>query len=461
MNSPFKTLSARLAFWYSAFFVVFSGSALLIFYLSINKILHDDLDEDLTEDVMEMQLYLEEGGIDQLKNEIQREITTDDAEDIFIRLLDSNNNIIFSSDTRNWHSLPDRLNNLSEIHNGDDAIYDTYHHQDDTPARIITAKLDENIFIQIGESDENIDEFISLILNIFIITYVFVTILASLTGWFIARRALSGVEAVSNAAIDVSNGSIDRRVNIDPQGEEVKKLVTTFNLMLDRIRGLVTGMREMSDNIAHDIRGQLGRIRASAEMSLTGKMNLEEHKASSAEIIEECDRLIHLINTLLEVSEAEFGLSTLPDQHANLSEIINDAYELFEPIAEEKNIDLYSSIEPDCYFDGHIQHLQRMLANLLDNALKYTPEKGRIGIELTSDSTEVKIVIRDTGIGIKPEYHNRIFDRFFRCDASRTGNGNGLGLSFSRAVVTAHGGDINLVSEPGKGSVFSITLPKH
>lgn len=459
MNRLFSTLSARLAFWYALVFVFFSGIALLIFYLSIDNILREDLDEDLEEDVSEMQSYLEEGGFDNIKKEILREIASDDPNEIFIRIVDLKGNIVFTTDTSSWMYMADNLSDVTDMLEDDGVAFKSLMIDDDMKARMISANISEEFFIQIAATTEDIDEFVSFILRLFIITYFIVTVMAVLVGWYIAKRALSGVEAVSNAAVDVINGSMNRRVDIKPQGEEVEKLVSKFNMMLDRIRELVIGMREMTDNIAHDLRSQLGRIRANAEMSLSESATLDDQKKSAADIIEECDRLLHLINTTLEVSEAEFGLSQLAMHRVNISEIITDAYELFEPIAEQKGVALDLNAEPNCYLNGHTQYLQRMLANFIDNALKYTLPEGRVGLDLVSDNKEVKITIRDTGIGVSRNNQSRIFDRFFRCEESRTTNGTGLGLSFARAVVLAHGGSISLSSELNEGSVFTVRIP--
>lgn len=458
MSEFFNTLSARLAVLYSIVFVFFSGLALLIFYLAISSILQEDIDDDLAEDVMEFRGIAAEGGTKKLEQEILREMSSNDPNQIFIRLIDNNNRLLYSTDTSTSQHLDIDSAALRNIHTSTDVAYNSIAHGDHK-ARIISAQLDGNTVIQIGNSTEDADEFMSLILNIFIATYLIVTIIASLAGWYIAKRSLAGVEAVSNAAIDVANGSLDRRVDIIPQSEEVHRLVETFNMMLDRIRELIIGMREMADNIAHDLRSPLARIRANAEGALASDTTLDEHRAAATDTIEECDRLLQLINTALDVSEAEVGISDIRREQVNLSDLVNDAYELFEPIAEDKHIKFYMSVQPGCHLTGHTQYLQRMLSNFLDNALKYTPPKGRVGLELISDNVTASITIHDTGIGIENDIQEKIFDRFYRCDESRAAGGNGLGLSFARAVVLAHGGHIILVSTPGHGSSFTIKIP--
>ncbi len=230
--------------------------------------------------------------------------------------------------------------------------------------------------------------------------------------------------------------------------------------MADRIRNLITEMREMIDNIAHDLRSPIARIRAISESALSTQGSINDYKTVAADTLEECDRLIKLINNTLDVAEAEAGIANSMKETIDLSKLTADACELFEPVAEQKNIDLTYKLAEDCHLTGHRQNLQRMLANLLDNALKYTSSAGKVGIVLESRPKAIQIAIADTGPGISKADQQRVFERFYRCDDSRgRSDGCGLGLCFARAVARTHGGEIFLSSKPGDGSTFTITLP--
>lgn len=248
-------------------------------------------------------------------------------------------------------------------------------------------------------------------------------------------------------------------MTVTAQGDEIQQLADTFNAMLDRIRDLIAEMREMTDNIAHDMRSPLARIRAISEVAVSSASTSDDHKQAASTTIEECDRLLQMINATLDVAEAEAGTAAADVQTVDISELARDACELFEPVAEEKEIELTCELDSGCSIRGNVQNLQRMLANLLDNALKYTPPKGRVGINLGCEDDSIRVAVADTGIGIPAVDQARIFERFFRCDQSRTESGCGMGLSFSQAVARAHGGDISVNSEPGNGTTFTITFP--
>ena len=455
-----NTLAFRLTLRYALAFVTFISAGFLVLYFSLNSILNDRIDEDLEEDVEEFRILLETEGIDKVKNEIKREVKTSDKADVFIRLLNKDGKQLFASDQTHWQGLQLNDEALHNVVAGDGpALVTEKLPQQKYATRIIYGLLESDVVYHAGETVEQKAELMEVLLHVFVVMFVAVIPLASVISWIMANKAVQGIEEVSRTAADIQSGQLDKRVTVQAQGDEIKKLADTFNAMLDRIHVLISEMREMTDNIAHDLRSPLARIRAISEVALSNDRTIEEHKAAAADTIEECDRLLQMINTTLDVAEAEVGIANGTAEKVNVSELVYDACELFEPVAEEKQISLKTDIASSCNIHGKTQNLQRMLANLLDNAVKYTPEKGKINIGLSCNPKGIIIEVKDTGVGIPETDLEKVFERFYRCDQSRSQEGCGLGLSFSRAVARSHGGDITVKSNPGWGSVFTIVLP--
>lgn len=462
MPSLPNSLAFRLTFWYASAFILFLLIALLALYLSINSILAERIDDDLREDIDEFSMLLDNAGLDRVKNELKREILPGEEQHAFLRLLDTRGHILFSSDMSHWKGMqpdPARLEQFADP--ATEPVMETLSVASQaSDVRVVYGLIGPGLILQIGESLEDRDEIMDLLLDAFFFLCLVIIPLASTVGWFMARQATTGIQEVSRAATDIEAGEFDRRVTIKARDREIRELAQTFNAMAERIRNLITEMREMIDNIAHDLRSPLARIRAISESALTGEQSMEHYRSATAGTLEECDRLITLVNATLDVAEAEAGLTSAAKQAIDLSKLARDACELFEAVAEEKNISLSCQLEAGCRLTGNRQNLQRMLANLLDNALKYTAPQGSVRVTLERLADSLQLGITDTGQGISEAEQQRVFERFYRCDESRGhSEGCGLGLSFARSVARAHGGDIALSSTPGNGSTFTITLP--
>ncbi len=287
-----------------------------------------------------------------------------------------------------------------------------------------------------------------------------VIILSALAGWFMARQALSGIVQLTRTATAVADGALKERVPVRGKEDEIDRLAITFNKMLEKISALIEGMKETNDSIAHDLRSPISRMRGFAEAALTGSSFSEAHRAFAGDIIEQCDRLLGMINAMLDISEAEAGVTRLILEEVDAVSIVGDAVGLFLPMAEDKGITMEVRAPAVCRLYCDKRKLQRILGNLLDNAIKFTGSGGRIVVSVTGDDKQVAIGIRDTGVGIHERDRLHVFDKFFRGDRSRSEPGSGLGLSLAQAFALSLGGSIEVTSAPGKGSAFTVILPR-
>ncbi|MGD9160992.1 MAG: ATP-binding protein [Desulfobacteraceae bacterium] len=455
-----KTLSLRLTFWYSFIFFFSTLVGFLIFNFLLSSNLYKDLDESLRSEVREIALLIERKGISKVKMAMALETESEGVEKVFIRIMNMYGETLIMSDDTHWKVGPGRKA-INSILDGQDIFFETTSlPQRQYKARVLYSRLGKDFILQIMRSREDIDKFIAVFRQIFLITMGFLFIVSTVAGWFMAKRALTGVEEVTQIALQVADGEFDKRVKATGHGEEIERLAITFNNMLEKIQILITDIKEITDNIAHDLRSPVTRIRGIVETTLMTANPDPEYESMAGSIIEECDGLLIMINTMLAISEAEAGVSKLNISDIDLSKIISEACDLFQPIAEDKKIEMKQEMEGNTIIQGDNEKIQRAVANLLDNALKYTPEGGTIVISSKQNPKEVSVSIKDTGIGISEEDLPKIFNRFYRCDESRSLQGVGLGLSLAKAIVRIHHGDIFVSSSPGEGSIFTFTIPR-
>ncbi|OPY64976.1 MAG: Alkaline phosphatase synthesis sensor protein PhoR [Syntrophorhabdus sp. PtaU1.Bin050] len=309
-------------------------------------------------------------------------------------------------------------------------------------------------------SPYSLHELLEAYINFFGASLAGVALGSIFVGWFLAKRALSGIEDVRQTAQSIAKGAFESRVPVKGTGDEVDQLAVAFNGMLGQIEAVLYSMKEITDNIAHDLRSPITRMRGMAEVALASRRSVEEYETVVGRVVEECDRLLGMINTMLDISEAEAGVAKLNLERFDIAQMVRDVCELFEPIAEDKLIGLHINIPDSLFLSGDVRKLQRVVANLLDNALKYTEAHGTVRLSAEPNGTGVTLRISDTGIGISERDLPYVFDRFYRCDYSRSEQGSGLGLSLAKAFVSAHGGSITVTSAIGAGTEFIVTLPE-
>jgi len=455
------SLTRRLTLFYAIAFILFLGTSFFALYWFVGTALDNRLDEDLREDIedfSELLVLQKQSGVVQ---EMEKEVIAGEHESVFLLLYRSDGSLIHSTDLEYWNGLRIDTVQLQRqfLHPHEETFETLEFPEHESATRVIYAALTPEYAMVIGESTDERDEIMELLAIAFALVFIFTLPLASLLVWLLTRQSIAGIKSVSDAATEIMAGNLDRRVNAHKQVSEVQTLADTFDAMAERIQGLIHNMREMTDNIAHDLRSPLGRIRLLSELIVNLPRAQEPYRSTAENTIAECDRLIKMIDTSLDVAETEAGVARSTLTHFDLVTLVQDACELFESVAEENKLVLAHNLQSSVQMLGDVNGIQRMVANLLDNAIKHTPEGGRIDVEIRINDYSIEITVIDSGIGIDECNYESIFNRFYRVDPSRSDAGCGLGLSYSRAVARAHGGDIQVRSEKNKYTAFTVVIP--
>jgi signal transduction histidine kinase len=451
-----NSLLFRLTILYAVTFTILAAIGFAAFYYRIYSVTIERIDEELFEETRGYAELLSEKGFEAVRLKIMQNAKTEDSEEEFYRVLNTKAEVLTSTDMSAWpyvdrFRLADKLKNSVNGH-----LTQTIRSAGGDKARIMTAVIGPSILLQIGETLEEAEEYLDIFINLLIVLIVVFIVFSTAVGWLLARRSLAGMEAVTSTAEEITKGNYNRRMEVDGQFIEIERLGAAFNTMLDRIQNLLQSMQQINDNIAHDLRSPLARIRGIAEMTIIKDKNIDSFKEMAVSTIEECDTLTDMINTMLDITEIEAGVNEAKIEKFDLSELVTGACNLFSPIANGKKIRLQSNLPKSLPFRGDRKRMQRIVTNLIENAIKYTSANGAVAVSAVTEDGMVKIDFEDTGSGIAESDLPYIFQRFYRCDQSRSKRGVGLGLSLVKAYTESMKGVISVKSALGRGSVFSL-----
>lgn len=316
----------------------------------------------------------------------------------------------------------------------------------------------------VGRDVDEQRRFASEMGTLYFLALGFLTLGGLVAGFAVSRVALKRIETINVTARSIMAGDMTRRIAVTGNGDEFDVLATNLNAMLERIEALMSGLREVSDNIAHDLKTPLSRLRNSAEAALR-ETGADAYREGLEHTIEKADELIKTFNSLLLVARLEAGALEENAERFDVGRAVRDVAELYEPVADERGMALAVNVEAGPQLTGNRQLVVQAVANLIENAIKYSGKPARaetgaaISIDLRNRADAIDIAVADNGPGIAPEDRERVLKRFVRLEKSRTEPGTGLGLSLVQAVARLHGGSVHLEdNRPGLRVV--LTLPK-
>ena len=453
----FRTVSFRLTLWYTLVFTVVTLIVFGLMYHAFIANLKHDISDELEGDIKEFSVLYKHKGTAALGVEINSEARSSGTKKEFFLLLSPDGAILSHSPLGTWPGM-DALAflNVAATRPGRTRTM----RFGSRVAMVRIRRLNDGNLLIAGYALDALDRLKARYKDILGLWMLVMLVVGAALGWFITRRAMAGVTRVARTAQRIGSEALDTRVSAGNEGLEVQELAQAFNDMLQRIQAAMDELRRVTDNIAHDLRSPIARIRGFAEMALTGRDNNMGVQDLAARVMEESDRLIGMINDLLDIARTRAGVQVLEKESVDMVGLVADAVDLFIPSAQAKGIVMDVTLpRTPVMVHGDLSRLQRVVANLLDNAIKFTPAGGKVHVTVERSGDEAAIRIRDTGIGIPQSEITKVFNRFYRADTSRSTPGSGLGLSLAQAVVQAHNGRITVTSTPGKGSEFVVVLP--
>jgi signal transduction histidine kinase len=450
-----KTIGFRLAVWSSSFFVV---STLIVFglaYTFASSSLQQRDRQSIQLELGELATQYRAGGVRALEQARFSQERPGAAEPFVIRVVGPDARARFVRAPGQWSDFD--LHRLDTTTPAQKWILLSAR-RGDRRLEVASLRMPDGAVLQVGKTTENREEVLERFRGTAAAVVTPVLVLGCAGGLFLAFWALRPLRHMIQTVRAIDAGAMHARVPIRQTGDELDQLSLLFNGMLDRIATLIAGMREALDAVAHDLRTPVARIRGVAELALRSDQEPDAFRQSLADCVEESDQLLTMLNTLMDISEAETGALKLRLERVNVAILVETIVDLYRLVADEKRVTVSTAADPQLWLTADRTRLRQVLGNLLDNAIKYTAAGGRVEVKAQQQQESVVISISDTGMGLAPDELPKIWDRLYRGDQARAERGLGLGLSLVRAVVQAHGGRIDVSSAVGVGSIFTISL---
>jgi heavy metal sensor kinase len=449
----------RLTFWYAALL----GAALIVFcvalYFGLRAALFENFEEQVRSEAAFALAGVSTSGDDlTLSPEVVARMEDDDH---FIRLFNADGEVAFDT-SQSLGGVPVDEDAKAEALAGD-TNFSTYSGSDEPLGIVTTPVTDAGRVVgvlQVGSSRGDTDEVLQTVVLALAIAGPLVLLFASLGGYWLAGRALRPVVAITTLAATLDANDLDARIDLDLRDDELGRLASTFNGMLDRIQHAFDRQRQFTGDAAHELRTPLALMRSEVDLALSRERMAREYRRALEGIDGDIDRMTGLVTALLTLARSDSGQLELQLSQFELDRTIGLLLDDYGQRGREMGIELVNEAEP-VTIEADEDLLIQMVTNLLDNALAHTPEGGRVSVGCREVEGSALLWVEDTGSGIPVDDQERIFDRFYRVETGRdrARGGAGLGLSIVKSIVDAHSGSIELRSAPAEGTRVEVRLP--
>ena len=457
MNNLFRLTSFRLIIIYTLLFALSIGFVAFYLYWSTSRDFQIKVDDEIIKESIRLdQVYKRYKEVGLIR--VIQDLSKTPNPNLYI-LRDSNNKFIAGnfSDTDSLWNLK-RLDNRVVLFsydkkNNNGEVIRKYFFR----GKEFIVRNKYNLIVARDVSYENYlkERFFSTIIS----TSLLILLLGLLGGYVLSRNFLNRISAINKTSLEIMDGDLSMRLPTFSNNDELNQLSLNLNSMLDRLNKLMKGMKDVSDNIAHDLRTPLNKIRTNLEVTLMSNPDSDSYRETLKEVINDVDGVINTFNSLLAISRVDSGSVSLEKEKINVNNLIEDIVDLWEPLAEERGILLKNECETNIYLNGNKNLLSQAISNLIDNAIKYGSDKNIINVGSSHNKDSVILWVSDRGPGILEKDKEKVLNRFTRLDSSRNTLGTGLGLSLVSSMIKFHKGSIELLDAKPKGLIVKLEIP--